>query len=260
LLVNSFSHDFLSRYGFNPGSALIIDNPDSAAVAALCAVTTTLSAASGLVTAMFFDSFIEFRKSGAASYDLTMAMNGCLSGLVAITAGCAVVTPGNAVLIGMVGGLVYYGFSKLLIRLKIDDAVDAIPVHFANGLWGVLAVGLFAEPSLMAVAGYNNEHAGWFFSWGRGSGDANLLAAQVVAIIWIISWVLVLMAPFFYGLNALGMFRVDAVEEEAGLDISHHRGSAYDLGQPREKEETADLGLPTEKESSKEVDETIHDA
>lgn len=69
-------------------------------------------------------------KTGEASYDLTMAMNGALGGLVAITAGTSVVTPGMALLIGMVGGWVYLAFSKLLIRLKIDDAVDAIPVHF----------------------------------------------------------------------------------------------------------------------------------
>jgi Amt family ammonium transporter len=62
------------------------------------------------------------------------------------------------VFIGIVSGWLYYGFSKLLIRLRINDAVDAIPVHFANGLWGVLAVGLLAEPERMAVAGYNDEN------------------------------------------------------------------------------------------------------
>lgn len=247
-------------FGFNPGSALVIDNPDSAATAALCAVTTTIAAATGCATAMFFDSVIEAKKCGHASYDLTMAMNGALSGLVAITAGCAVVTPGMALIIGCVAGLVYYGFSKLLVRLKIDDAVDAIPVHYANGLWGVLAVGLFAEPDLMATAGYNAEHSGWFYSWGKGSGDANLLLAQFVAIVWINGWVMTVMTPFFYGLNAFGMFRVDPDEEDMGLDISHHRGAAYNMS----SKEADAFGKVTTKElasdDAKETDEAIHDA
>ena len=120
-------------YGFNPGSALIIANADSAATSALCAVTTTIAAAAGCVTCMFTDTIIENYKTGEASYDLTMAMNGCLGGLVAVTAGCSVYTPWASLLVGMVGGWVYLGFSKLLIRLRIDDAVDAIPVHLANG-------------------------------------------------------------------------------------------------------------------------------
>merc|ERR1719276_598344 len=108
-------------YGFNPGSALAIANDGSAHTAALCAVTTTLSAASGCVTAMAFDSFMEARVTGETTYDLTMAMNGALGGLVAITAGCSVVYPWAAIIIGIIGGFVYYGFSKLLIKLKIDD-------------------------------------------------------------------------------------------------------------------------------------------
>jgi Amt family ammonium transporter len=223
-------------YGFNPGSALLIDNPDSAATSSLCAVTTTLAAACGCVTCMFFDSFIDARQTGEVSYDLTMAMNGCLAGLVGVTAGCAVVRPWAACVIGIIAGLVYYAFSKFLIMMKIDDAVDAIPVHFANGIWGVFCVGLFADPELMAVAGYNSEHAGWFYN----GSDANLLLVQVVAILWICGWVFAIMTPFFLMLNALGMFRVDALEEEVGLDISHHRGAAYDLSAPK-KEDVEEL-------------------
>lgn len=212
-------------YGFNPGSALAIANEGSASTAAICAVTTTLAAASGCVTAMAFDSFMEARKTGETSYDLTMAMNGALGGLVAITAGCSVVYPWAAVIIGIIGGLVYYGFSKFLIMMKIDDAVDAIPVHFANGMWGVIAVGLFADKDLQAIAGYSTAHQGWF----NDGGDANLLLVQFIAVLWVCAWVGGIMTPFFIALNALGMFRVDALEEEVGLDISHHRGAAYDL-------------------------------
>jgi Amt family ammonium transporter len=211
-------------YGFNPGSALAIANPDSAATAALCAVTTTLSAACGCVVCMFFDSFMDSRVTGEVSYDLTMAMNGALGGLVAITAGCSVVQPWAACIIGIVAGFVYYGFSKFLIKMRIDDAVDAVPVHFACGLWGCIAVGLFADAELQRVAGYLTERSGLFFT-----GDGNLLLVQFCGVCWIIAWVTTLMTPFFMLLNFAGIFRVDPLEEEVGLDISHHRGTAYDL-------------------------------
>merc|ERR1712216_987239 len=99
-------------YGFNPGSALYI---------------STAGAISALVTDTTFGYF----KTGEAEYDLTYAMNGCLSGLVAVTAGTSVFTPWAAFVVGLVGGVVYCGFSALLLKLKIDDAVDATPVHFA---------------------------------------------------------------------------------------------------------------------------------
>lgn len=220
-------------YGFNPGSALMIANPDSAQTAALCAVTTTIAAACGCVTAMFTDTVLEGMSTGETTYDLTMAMNGALGGLVAITAGCCVVTPWAAGIIGIVGGWVYLGASKALIALKIDDAVDAIPVHMANGAWGVLAVGLFAKEELQAIAGYSIAHQGLFYSWADGGFDANLLANQIACVVWVGAWVTVVMTPFFMILNALGMFRVDALEEEVGLDISHHRGAAYDLSGPK---------------------------
>lgn len=86
-------------------------------------------------------------------------------------------------------------------------------------------VGLFSDKNLQAVAGYNTGHQGWFNDFG----DANLLLAQIVAIIWICVWVFGIMYPFFMALNALGIFRVDPLEEEVGLDISHHRGAAYDM-------------------------------
>ena len=243
-------------YGFNPGSALVIDNSASAATAALCAVTTTLSAACGCATAMFFDSFMDARQTGEVSYDLTMAMNGALGGLVGITAGCSVVKPWAACVIGVISGLVYYGFSKFLIKMKVDDAVDAIPVHFANGMWGVLAVGLFAERDLMGIAGYTTVHAGWFYN----GSDANLLLVQFVAVLWIIGWVFAVMTPFFLMLNALGMFRVDPLEEEVGLDISHHRGAAYDLTAPKKEDVEELMEVRASRHGKVEVPKEVADA
>lgn len=135
-------------YGFNPGSALAIFDSAYAQTAAVCAVTTTVAAASGCVACMFFDSVVDAQKTGHVSYDLTCAMNGALGGLVAITAGTSTIAPAYATIVGAIGGILYWCFSKFLIMMKIDDAVDAIPVHFANGFWGVLAVGASGSCSL----------------------------------------------------------------------------------------------------------------
>jgi len=223
-------------YGFNPGSTLAIASKTSGDVAALCAVTTTIAAATGSCSAMFTDMILYRRQTGETEYDITMCMNGALAGLVAITAGCSVVEPWAAFVIGLVAGWTYIFWSNLLVKLKIDDAVDAIPVHLGNGIWGCIAVGLFAEPARTEAAFGDHGHYGWFYMWGQGSGDGKLLLAQICGVLWILSWVAVIMTPYFHLLNVLGLFRVDALEEEVGLDISHHKGAAYDLSGPTEGE------------------------
>jgi Amt family ammonium transporter len=222
-------------YGFNPGSTLMISNEAMSDVAALCAVTTTIAAAAGSVSAMFTDMFMYRRQTGETAYDITMCMNGALSGLVGITAGCSVVAPWAAFVIGIVAGWTYIFWSNLLVKLKIDDAVDAIPVHFGNGMWGCIAVGLFAEPTRVEKAFSATGKYGWFYMWGNGSADGSLLLAQICGVLWIIAWVGVIMTPYFHLLNILGLFRVDSLEEEVGLDISHHKGAAYDLSGPTDE-------------------------
>ena len=204
-------------------------NETNGRVCALAAVTSTVASASGAIACMFLDSILDSVHTGETSYDLTAAMNGALAGLVSITSGCATVHPWCACIIGGVGGMFYLGASKLLIKLRIDDAVDAIPVHLACGMWGVIAPGLFSSRLLMDNAGYSGTNEGWFFEWGNGSGNANVLGAQIVGLAWIIGWVAGVMTPFFLVLKAVNQFRIDSIEEEVGLDISHHRGAAYDL-------------------------------
>lgn len=105
------------------------------------------------------------------------------------------------------------------------SAVDAIPVHMVNGAWGLIATGFLASPRLMMEA-YDSDHAvGWFYSLGRGSTDARLLANQVCALLFILGWTLVTMFPFFIWLNYMGWLRADSLEELVGLDISYHGGS-----------------------------------
>lgn len=210
-------------YGFNPGSTLGITGDGMAGVAALSAVTTTLAAAAGCVSCMSTRWF--FSPADHRTYDLTAAMNGALGGLVAITAGCSVVEPWAAIVIGIIAGPVYLCASNLLIKLRIDDTVDAVPVHMANGIWGLLATGLFAKPELRAMA-YAQDIGGLFY------GDGKLFAAEIITILFVFGWVTGIMLPFFFLLRHLGWFRVSVGEEDIGLDISKHGGAAYELSGP----------------------------
>ncbi len=187
-------------------------------------VNTTLAGSASGLTALLSNLIYNERRTGEPLYKLSAAMNGCLAGLASITGSCGVIEPWAATIIGVVAGQLYLLSSHLLGKWCIDDAVDAIPVHFTSGVWGVIATGLFASPS--GLAQYfdrsDNLHVGWFYSWGRGSGDASLLGCQIIGILFIIGWVCVIMTPFFIALNYFGMFRADGLEEVVGLDISYH--------------------------------------
>ena len=211
-------------YGFNVGSVGNISSSNNAKIVSLAAVNTTLAAAAGGVVALLVNLAIVEHRTGEPYFGLTSAMNGCLSGLVCITAGCALIEPWAAVIVGSVAGLLYLWFSSVLERWCIDDAVDAIPVHMINGLWGLISTGLFATPEHMKNVYGKDDNVGWFYEWGRGSGNFNLMGCQLIGIIFISAWVALIMLPFFFGLNYLGWFRADALEEIVGLDVSYHGG------------------------------------
>jgi Amt family ammonium transporter len=168
-------------------------------------------------------------------------MNGCLTGLVAITAGCATVETWAAVVIGLFAGLFYLMGSRLLVHLRIDDAVDAIPVHMIGGAWGMIATGLLSNPDRMEVAFGMREHSGWFYEWSQGSGNFTLIGIQLIAILFVFGWTSVVMGCFFYVLNFFGLLRISQLEEEVGMDISRHKGSAYDNDGSAPKEKVSEL-------------------
>jgi len=205
---------------------LLTEASSTGAVAALAAANTSLAAASGAIAALFTNLYLEERKTGEYSFNLTMAMNGALSGLVAVTAGCGTIEMWAACVVGLVAGWIYLGGSKLLIRFRLDDAVDAIPVHMFNGAWGLVATGLLSSPGGMLNAYGTKEHIGFFYSLVEGSMDWQLLCNQVVAMAAIFGWTLCLMTPFFLLLNYMGWFRADSLEELVGLDISYHGGKS----------------------------------
>lgn len=148
-------------------------------------------------------------------------MNGALSGLVSIAGGCAVVEPWAAVITGFMSGNIYLLVSKLLIRLAIDDVVDAVPVHMANGIWGTIAVGFFATSAKLELA-YGSECDPGVLMGGNGT----LLGCQLVGVLFVLAWTFFLMVPFFCMLNYLGLFRASTSDEVEGLDYSYHYSAA----------------------------------
>lgn len=192
------------------------------AVAGKAACTTTLAGASGAV------GCLAIYKISSHAFDLGQTLNGVLVGLVSITAGCSVVEPYAAVLIGLLGACVYTGLSELLKRrLKIDDVVDAFAVHGGGGMWGLIATALFAtSPNMQAAYGVSPDapHGAFYAPSGKGH---QMLACAVIGVLVIWAWVGGIMLPFFYAVHAAGYLRSPPEEEEAGMDISKHGGSAY---------------------------------
>ncbi len=196
---------WLGWFGFNPGSQLAAAGEDNAKAIAHIFLTTNLSAAAGAITAMI-TSWARFKRPS-----LGLTLNGALAGLVAITAGCDAVTPGAAVIIGIIGGLVLiFGVEFFDRILKVDDPVGAISVHGLSGAVGTLLVGLFAT------------EGGLFNGGGFG-----LFIAQLVGVLSIAAWALGTGFLLFFGIKKTVGLRVEKTLEEEGLDIYEHGESAY---------------------------------
>lgn len=190
-------------YGFNPGSQLTYAGIANAQATTYIAVTTTIAAAAGACAALGL-GWMMFGKP-----DLTMALNGVLAGLVAITANCDRVSQQEALIIGGVGGVLVVLGIILLDKLKIDDPVGAWPVHGLCGLWGGIATGIFGDlPDGIESVG-------------------RFVAVQTIGSLAIIAWAVVTMAITFGALKAIGLLRVSPREEFEGLDIHEHGMRAY---------------------------------
>ncbi|MEX2554236.1 MAG: ammonium transporter [Actinomycetota bacterium] len=191
-------------FGFNPGSTLAANE-----LAAHIAVTTNLAAAAGAIMAMF-TAWMFGRKP-----DVGMTANGALAGLVAITAPCAFVEPWAAVVIGGIGGVLVYFAVKAFDKAGVDDPVGAVSVHAINGVWGTLAVGIFAAPRL--VEGLTNVTPG--LAYGHGLGQ---LGTQALGVVAVAGWTIVSAAIVFGLIKATVGLRVSREEEIEGLDIGEH--------------------------------------
>ncbi len=195
-------------YGFNGAAATSIDQLAS------IFVTTTIAPALATVTCMIF-TWLKYGKP-----DVSMCLNASLAGLVAITAGCDVVSGLGAIIIGIVSGfLVCFGVWLLDHKLHVDDPVGAVAVHMFNGLWGGLAVGLFATTS----APDNSDYTGLFYG-----GGFKLFGVQLLGCVCILELTAIMITITFLILKHTIGLRVSAEEEITGLDATEHNlPSAY---------------------------------
>ena len=185
---------WLGWFGFNGGSVLSAD-PE---LTSLTLVTTSLAAAAGGIAAAIFSNLLY------KNFDLTMFMNGVLGGLVGITAGADQMSPTDAILIGLIAGVVIVLGVALIDKLKLDDPVGAVAVHLICGIWGTLAVGIFG-----ALASFDQ-----FLIQLAGVGVVGAFCVTCSFII------------LFIVKSTVGL-RVDKEEELKGLDISEHGMEAY---------------------------------
>jgi Amt family ammonium transporter len=201
---------WLGWFGFNAGSTMALD---SVAISHIF-LTTNIAAATGALGALAL-SWLLFKKP-----DASMTFNGVLAGLVAITAPCAFVGVGSAALIGLVGGVVVVLAVLFFERVGVDDPVGAVSVHGVCGVWGTIALGLFAAPP---------------FAGGEAQPGVGLLFGGGFAQLWIqtLGTVAACAAAFgatyllFLAIKATVGLRVTPEEEIEGLDIAEHGNEAY---------------------------------
>eukprot|EP00892_Ulva_mutabilis_P011437 jgi/Ulvmu1/8666/UM047_0004.1 len=231
-------------YGFNPGSAMAISTPIAAALVGRSAVTTTLSAGTAGIVALL-DS-----RATRGHYNLVAVCNGILSGLVAITAGCACVEPWAAMVIGAAGALLFARADSLILtRLRIDDPLAASAMHGVVGAFGAVAVGVFAKEEYVKqiVVKGTGTAAAYTGNTAKGiiyGGNGKLLLCQIIAIVAIGAWTSVMMGLYFLLMWRFRLLRCAPEIEQAGLDRSKHGGTAYnwDDGGRRAKGSSAGQG------------------
>jgi len=196
---------WIGWFGFNPGSQLAAAGKANAEAISLIFVTTNIAAAGGALSTLLF-MWLKYKKP-----PLSMTLNGALAGLVAITAGCDTVTPGGALIIGLLAGVLVVLAVEFFDKIaKIDDPVGAISVHGVCGAFGTLMVGVFSTSGGVL--------------YGKGFA---LLGSQAVGVLAIAAWAGLMATILFLALKKFNGLRVSARIEEEGLDIYEHGESAY---------------------------------
>jgi Amt family ammonium transporter len=207
---------------FNSGTAFTFDatGAENVLSAGNIAVNTLLSAASGAFAAAIIGWYYIAREGGPVSFFNqlnTYLINGLLAGLVSITSSCAVVTPGMAVVIGIIGSVIMCYASTLLHTCEIDDVVDAMPVHLASGIWGLLAAALFAKPALVEKIYGFSDVGGLFYD-----GSSYFLGTASLFILCSLAWNAAIMVPFFWGFKVIGLLKYNDAEVDDLLDARAH--------------------------------------
>lgn len=203
-------------FAFNAGSTLGLSGEGFNIASLVVANTLMAPVSAGLVT-------LAYHKFRFREFNVTKIFNSILAGLVASSAPCASVEPEDAVVIGVIAAIFYEACSQAVLYFKIDDVLDAFAVHGGGGLWGVLAVGLFAHQDLLFRVRGDHENdfgllrGGGWYQFGVQALEATVLSA----------WGFGLSAAVFGILRLLKILRVSKYEEEKGLDETSHAGYAY---------------------------------
>ncbi len=198
-------------FGFNPGSTMAADGASIAHVA----TTTNVAAAAATVSSMIM-AWILFGKP-----DFGMTLNGCLAGLVAITAPCAFVSVQSSLIIGLVAGVLVVLAVLFFDKVRVDDPVGATAVHLANGIFGTIALGLFADPTVCPAAAAAKKGL-------LMGGGMTQLGPQLMGVGLIATAVFSLSLVFWFVTKLLSNgLRVSQEEEMEGLDLHEHGNSAY---------------------------------
>lgn len=200
---------WLGWFGFNPGSTMSFQNPSD--VMHILMTTNTSAIASVLTSTIAAWIFI-------GKPDLGMTINGCLAGLVAVTASCAYVTVGVSLLIGAVAGVIVVFAVMFFDRIHIDDPVGATSVHLCCGVFGTICVGLFAKEGATSLSKVN----GLFYG-----GGFRLLGVELLGVVAVGAFSFFSAAAVWFLLKKTVGIRVTAEEELAGLDIGEHGNIAY---------------------------------
>jgi Amt family ammonium transporter len=205
-------------FGFNGGSQLAWGGADATAASNVVLITNLAAAAGGL--GALITTWIWYGKP-----NLAQTLNGCLAGLVSITAGCGNMTTGGAVLAGLIGGIiVVFSIEFIEKKLKIDDAIGAASVHGVAGAWGTLVIGLWGVDGDTAIGLFNG-------------GGATQLGAQAIGVLAYGVWSVALSFIVLGILKATLGLRVSKEVEIEGLDISEHGSIAYPGVRVRDFEE-----------------------
>jgi ammonium transporter, Amt family len=201
---------FFGWFGFNPGSSLAFTGTGRE-LAVMAAVNTLLAGAAGGMSSMFYMWWMGPSKKP----DPGISVNGILAGLVAITSPCAFVSPLASVVIGLIAGVIVCLATFGIEKLHIDDPVGAVPVHFCNGVWGLLSVGIFANGN-PASAGWNGVSTPVV---GLIHGGGTQIIAQGLEAVSIFVFGVGLSYAFFKVLNAFKLLRSAPADELMGLDV-----------------------------------------
>jgi ammonium transporter, Amt family len=196
-------------FGFNPGSTLGVVSGGHVGFFGYVALTTNLAAAAGGLGGICV-AWLVLRKP-----DVSMMLNGVLAALVAITAACGFVAPWAAVVIGFVAASIAVVAAPVVERLGIDDPIGAVAVHGLAGVWGTLATGLFALPSLAATVGVG--HGGLLYT-----GSPYQLGVQALGLVAVGAFTFGASYGSLWTLNRLWGIRVEPHVETAGLDVAEH--------------------------------------